>query len=596
MSKEFNQKTLSLFNAVLSKNSNSPAVFLHEHGVVVNSQSVWAVDDITSHLKSLSLSGVELNKTFHKSWLKVQSSTSMELSIEQISHYLSTYGSDFEGTIYLPSEVLSIPDLNLVLKSIGSLSEFEIISKSLSLLQSGIALKENTLKDVFFVLNFLDYKFNGSEAIKNKEAIILIADKFSIYPENPEEFLRYLVWHCTESTLLIKSQDLCLQISNSNKNVSKKIEAFGIEKMASIFNRFKPLFLAMRKSSTSNKVVINKLSKLSKSLHTPMVQNALNLATQKELTKDDIHWLDNATPYALFKALEACYNRKEGQTSFAYRIRNGKSWVKRSTPNVNICTSNYDFIKDYLVENYNGNGKKVFIPSHIAYAVPTSEKMMVGNVPMGTKFFGESLAAGVYWEDKWGASDIDISGVSVGGNKIGWNSSYTNDNNSVSYSGDITSAPDGAVEYLWAKGDFQPTIVMSNVYSGDDNSGYKIIIGQGDDVSKDYMMNPNNVLVEIKTNSVQSQTILGFLLNEGSNQSSFTLFNVGAGSLAVSGSNYMSTVTNEALSQTMTNDFNLIFLLKLLNYDIVLCDDESAINLEVHNLTKNSFIDLFKKS
>jgi hypothetical protein len=31
----------------------------------------------------------------------------------------------------------------------------------------------------------------------------------------------------------------------------------------------------------------------------------------------------------LFKALSACYSRMYGQDTFVYRIRNGKSWVKK---------------------------------------------------------------------------------------------------------------------------------------------------------------------------------------------------------------------------------------------------------------------------
>ena len=60
---------------------------------------------------------------------------------------------------------------------------------------------------------------------------------------------------------------------------------------------------------------------------------------------------------------------------------------------------------------------------------------------------GEKLAAGIYWEDKWGANDLDLSGLNISG-KIGWNSDYYNENRSIIYSGDLTEAANGAVEYL----------------------------------------------------------------------------------------------------------------------------------------------------
>lgn len=596
MNTQFNQKTLSLFNVVIGKESRDSAEFLYEEGLIVDSHALWAMSDIQSYINQVQLSGQDLNKTFHKSWAKVQNSSRLELAIEQIQHYISTYGSDFQDEIYIPNEVLNVPDVKLKLRTIRGVSKSFISIEALKILESGIALKEETLKDIFFILDEIGYVFDGSEKIKNKEAIILIANKYNIYPESPEEFLRYLVWYYTESTLLIKTKDILNQIAYSGRSVDDKMLDFGLEKLATIFNRFKPLFLAMRKASHKNKTVINKISKLSKTLHVPMVQNALNLVTQKKLMADDMHWLDNATPYALLKALEACYNRKHGQSTFVYRIRNGKSWVKEGKSNLEICSYNFDIILDFLKSKFDGRQQKVFIPEHIQYAVPTSEKMMVGNIPTGTKVFGESLAAGVYWRDSWGANDIDISAVSFGG-KIGWNSDYSNEHNTVTYSGDITSAPNGAVEYLWAKGNFEPTLVMSNIYSGRDDAGYHVVVGNGHNVTRDYMMDPNNVILEIKTKSVQKQTVVGLLMNEGDNLSSFTLMNFGAGTFAVSGAGYLATLTSKALSEVMSNSFCFNYLLEQLNYDVVNKKDEFdefVINLDPKELTKTSFLDFFE--
>jgi hypothetical protein len=48
-----------------------------------------------------------------------------------------------------------------------------------------------------------------------------------------------------------------------------------------------------------------------------------------------------------------------------------------------------------------------------------------------------------------GEVDLDLSGLNIAG-KIGWNSAYNQDNGQLMYSGDMTSAPQGAVEYLYA--------------------------------------------------------------------------------------------------------------------------------------------------
>ena len=128
------------------------------------------------------------------------------------------------------------------------------------------------------------------------------------------------------------------------------------------------------------------------------------------------------------------------------------------------------------------------------------------------------MATGIYWENSWGAHDHDLSGINIGG-KVGWNSDYKQGNGALMYSGDLTDARNGAVEYLYAgKGLSEPTLVMNNVFSGDPTSGYKIIIGKGDKMSRQYMMDPNNLFVEVKCDSVQTQTVLGIFIPEEDKQ------------------------------------------------------------------------------
>jgi hypothetical protein len=67
-----------------------------------------------------------------------------------------------------------------------------------------------------------------------------------------------------------------------------------------------------------------------------------------------------------------------------------------------VNMSNYEFILDYLKLKYDLSGKKFYFPENVEFALPTSEKMFVGNIPTGTRFYGEQLAVGIYWEDAWG--------------------------------------------------------------------------------------------------------------------------------------------------------------------------------------------------
>jgi len=582
-------KTLQLFNAVLAKESDSKA-FISEDGFVIESNAVWAKKEIISYYAKEKLNGNDLNKTFHKSWQKIKESSRTELLFEQIKHYISTYGSNFQNEIYIPAEVLNVPDVKLNFKVIKAYTAEEMTEKCLSILKSGIALKEETIDDLLNILhNELEYDFTGKENIRSKEAIIKIADRYDIYPENPVEFFRYVIYKTTTETLLIKDDNLINLIKQSKFDPTFLFQSFGEEKMAEIFNRFKPLFLAYKNRAPK---VINKISKLSKIYHKPLISNPLNNATNILLENSDLHWLENATPFALFKALSACYSRMYGQDTFVYRIRNGKSWTKKTTV-TSANELNYDFILKYLKSKYNFDGKKIYFPQDVEFALPTSEKMFVGNIPTGTRFYADKLAVGIYWENAWGAYDLDLSGLNIAG-KIGWNAAYNQGNGQLMYSGDMTSAPNGAVEYLYAnKSSVAPTLVMNNVFSGDTECGYKIVIGKGDAISYDYMMNPNNLFAEAKCNSVQKQTILGMLFPKDGKQC-FTLLNFGAGHSHVSGNNEVSVMATSALFQQWYEPISFNLLIQELGAEITSNKEDADFDFSLENLEKDSFTKIFK--
>lgn len=580
--------TLKLFNAVLAKESKEKP-FISEQGIIIEPNALWDKDRIMDFCLREHLNGNDINKTFHKSWAKIKNSSRFELFIEQITHYISTYGSNFQDEVYIPDEVLNVPDVKLVYKVIRAYSVEEMTEKCLSLLKSGIALKEETINEVLSVLvEDLNYSFTGEEGIRNKEAIIKIADLYGVLPKDIMEFFRYIIYRATGQALLIKNKEIIDAVKGTNYNPSIQFNQFGLDKLATIFNRFKPLFLAFKPKCAKT---INKIAKLSKTLHKPLITNPLNTATSVILGEGDLHWFDNATPYALFKVLQACYARKRGQDSFVYRIRNGKSWITegKTCP---VAEKNMDFILNYLKARFNFSGKKIFIPNDVKFALPTSEKMFVGNIPTGTRFYGKKLAVGVYWENAWGAYDLDLSGVNLGG-KVGWNARYSQEGGNLMYSGDITNAPNGAVEYLYAnKGLNYDTIIQNNVYNGSDTCGYKIIIGRGDKISKDYMMNPDNLFAEVKCESVQKQTVLGILIPKKELQC-FVILNFGAGQVRVSGNSDITKVATKALYQQWKNPYSFNKLMKFLGAELTESTEGVDYDFSLNKLEKDSFIKIF---
>lgn len=585
-------KTLKLFNAVLSKDNGFTEPFISEEGYIIESNARWAQSSIIDYYLSETLNGNDLNKTFHKSWKVIKNSSRCELLIEQIKHYISTYGSDFKSEIYIPDEVLNLPDVKkLTYKVIKAYTKDELIKKCLDLLKSGIALKEETIIYILSLLiDELSYTFTGKENIKNKEAITILAETYNILPKDTMEFFRFVIFKATGQSLLIKNKETINSIKESSFIPTALFTKFGITKLAEIFNRYKPLFLAFKNKSPKT---INKISKLSKKYHKPLAVNPLNVVTSELLFANDKHWLVNATPFALFKALSACHNRIKGQDSFVYKIRNGKSWVEENKISKKICKHNFHFILDVIQSRFDFTDKKFFFSNNVKYALPTSEKLFVGNIPTGTRFIGNKLAVGIYWKNEWGSHDLDLSGINIGG-KIGWNASYNQNDGDLMFSGDITYAPDGAVEYLYAnKGLVAPTLVKNNVYSGSHTSGYKIIIGVGDKISKEYMFNPDNLFADIKCESVQKQTILGILIPR-KNKQCFVLLNFGAGHSRVSGSSEISNIATKALYQQWSKPFSFKRLIKLLNGTIVYDVKEADYNFELSSLEKDSFINIFK--
>jgi len=579
--------TLKLLNVVEAKTSDKTRPVVTDSGLVIIPEAFWAKDIIVDYYKKQQLTPEQLNKTFHKSWKKIETSSRLELLFEQLTHYASTYGTDFTGEVYLPNEQLDVPEEQIKVRVVLALSASEINQRLLAMLQSGVALDSDTIGDIVYLLEEYGHKFSVNDGIKNKEAIALIADKYGIYPEDPTEFLRYCVFKSTGKTLLIKNKKTYDEIKASDFNPSDHFKTYGLEKLSKIFNRFKPIFLSYKKKCPS---VINKISKLSKDNHVPFVQSDLNTATSKRINKIP----EGATTFALLRSWGAIQNARFCGSGRVFTIRNGKSFVKDGGVDYDISTLSYNesIIVDELRKRINLD-KSVYIPDNIDYALPVSTKLFVGNIPTGTRFYGKNLGVGIYWETKGGSDDIDLSGITENG-KVGWNASY-NQNGQLLYSGDITSASKGAVEYLYSSSDkIVDTIVMSNIYRGRDDAEYSLIVGECPKKDNNYMMNPNKTIAHIKSKSVEKQTVLGVVYNID-NKQCYSMVNVGAGASRVSGYGEHSELARDVFINKWKNCLTLRDALQKLGVKLV-DKTECDVDLSLDVVTKETFIDLFSKN
>ena len=108
------------------------------------------------------------------------------------------------------------------------------------------------------------------------------------------------------------------------------------------------------------------------------------------------------------------------------------------------------------------------------------------------------------------------------------------------------------------------------------------------------MMNPNNLFLETKCQSVQKQNILGMLIPEDE-KLCFVILNFGAGQSRVSGNSEITITATKALFQQWSNPISLREIIIGLGGEIVSEIEKSDYNLSLDNLQKDSFINLFKK-
>lgn len=495
-----------------------------------------------------------INSTFYKTFEEVTSKTRFELFIDQVFHYMTTYGTDFSlGNGYVPNEnpenaeYISLLRDYTVIKSVTDAVMFE---KCINMLRSGIAMKQSTLYPICkFVCN---YYVNHQEEFKagfcidlvfNKEAVTLICDWLNIAPNRKFDLLRYIIYKTTGSTMIIKNRDLIHRIkSSSNQFDFTILTDEQINSLASIFYRFKPLFLAFKKhqtgwrttTTTDNASTINKIRRRAVKYHTPFEAPIESTILSKVYDRDKLMTIASGMNiYQVVRLCNACVERitRIDQASM-YVIRSGRMFVKDTTTDYNGMKKYYMEVYDVLYDELRcrlmENACYVKFNKGINIAVPTSEKNFVGDIPFGSYInIADHAMIGIYWRNEWGTRDFDLSMTDIRGNKIGWNSVYYNMDNSVVYSGDMTNADPEATEILYYQKTGPQGFININRYNGSDGSKYKLFVaneGVKTTVRKNYMVDPTHITFDAMCVSDTTQQVIGLV--DGNR---FTIMNVGNG-------------------------------------------------------------------
>jgi hypothetical protein len=529
----------------------------------------------------------DYSSTFYQSWDKVISKNRNELLHDQVLHYMSTYGTNFQGIPYVPnesSEVINFKDAKILLP----ISIEEVGKKIQAMFNSGIALKGETIVMCLELIEELKIDINY-DSVKNKEVMMFIHKLLGTLPSSAEEMVRFLVYLHIDKTLLIKDKQTIQQIKRKSLPISGVIETFGIEKLASVFHRYKPLFLAMKKG---NEVVINKLRRLADKHHQPKQFGFWSqILSDVSLFPKIEEQLVNLNNFKLISLLNTILMRKEESGILASIIRNGKYYVtERNFNNRNYYTMVYSILYDELITRLKKKACKVKLDSNISLTLPTSEKSFVGHLPIGSNVaLDQDAIVGVNWKGVNGAQDIDLSLIDISGNKFGWNSHYYNSEQTVVYSGDMTSANPEATELLYAKQSMPDGIVFVNMFRGNEESKFTLFFAEEfcDGVETNHMVDPNNIVfsTEIAFPKNEKQLICGMFVEK-----KFFFMNIQTSGRAVSGANEHQKKYLEHMKKNVNSFLELKDVLEDAGFKIV----KNNPDLDLSVPDKSALIELLK--
>lgn len=439
----------------------------------------WLYD----HLNSIDFNP---NSTFYKSWNNIISKTRIELALDQILHYLSTYGTNFEGETFTLNDGTSIDFPFKELKVLEGITQEELIPEIQKLGYSNIAFSEEILDFLYENKQYLEI-----EKIKNRTLKMMCIPEDYQFTDG-QECLNWVLYEFFNITMLVKNRETfekilpredLLPILENNKEV-----------LASVFLRNKDVFMQFKKCKELCHIV-NVIRKLANKLHKP-----LKKSPWLELEKLSYSEREKLFKSASIFKLAQMYNALNNPTGY-YVIRNGKAFYKESV----VRGINKSLLNEILTVIVSKIPKveSVALPKGIELAMPTSEKNFIGEIPLGSTVncADKNTLIGIYWRNEWGARDLDLHAYTIHGTSIGWNSDY-NSNDEIIYSGDMTNANPEATEVFWFKNQPVDSIISVSEFSGDYKYAYDIFIAQESitKFDKDYMVDPRNIIYKTRMN------------------------------------------------------------------------------------------------
>jgi len=484
----------------------------------------------------------------------------------------------------------------------------EVLSNIITL-GSKIALLKDTLEDMLIIIKANKYSSDIIAKLGNRELKTKLYDHFGIAPSDPTEYLRYVINKLTNESLIIKNKNLIEKIKLSDVKLLDSFVNKAPDNLGTIFFRYKPLFLAMKKVS-KNKNFFNQLRKKANTQHIPLKTDYMNDVTSQikhgKLKTDELsNRLKDAGIFRKIRLAYALNYRLQNSDSIVYKVRNGRGWVTdfEWIDNSKITNNVLENVLSSIAENISKNvlDKTIFLPEGIKYALPATEKQFMGNIPSNSYVvIPDDIVVGIHWTDTdQGRIDLDFSMIDTA--KYGWDSRYRNDERSVMFSGDNTSAPkpNGASELYYVKRGFaEPKILMVNYYNYDsgDPVNCKVFVAheEPERLDQNYVVDVNNIIATANVLLDQKQTMLGLLtFVNGENRLYFSSTSIG--SSITSRDDDMTEKSRKYLINSSLHPIDFKSILLKAGANVVdKRPEKEYIDLSPESLDKNTFINLLQ--
>jgi len=562
---ELQKSVLYLFKSVLPIETKAKCSYLDLllEGVYIMPEARQYLDERLKDFctREFGNNVVHYNRTaLFESFKDVNRANVERLLVDQLDHYLSVYTQTEETSnkpinsslVYVPvkSETYECEPFIFNTTVISIITEEELIKRVTDLLSSGIALNSATQESLVNIFKAYKDKFDIN-TIKNKEFLMYVCKELNLVPKKAEQLLRYCVYRMTSNPMIINSarerknlySRICFYTTTINKILKQYVEENGVEPIALQFNRYRKLWIILKHAGKDAATIINRARKLSNTYSTT----------------------------------------KEHTSKASFKIKN----------------LIFNSIKKNIGKNI--KGKRFYIPEGIMYAVPTSQKNFIDNIPMYTRYkMDKNSIIGIHWTNSEdGRVDLDLHYTSKNIH-VGWNSRFDSKEN-ILYTGDLTDAPTpkGATEAFYIKDTLKDDFGMISVNNYSGNPGlFELFIGADPDkkiYDRNGIINAENLAFKFTGLSMNDDNEKCFgIIDSQENSREFIFVDSSSGFDRVPAYSVQKEVMLSAIRSMAKNRLYLNELIEKLGGEVVLDKESADYDLSINNLVKDSFNFLFK--